>query len=109
MKAVARSGTGYLIAALTVAAVTLLGYRALHLNPTTVALAYLLGILTISATWGLRQAVFMSVVATLALNYYFLPPIGTFTIADPQNWIALFAFLVTAVTVSQLSDRKSVV
>ena len=105
MKAVARSGTGYLIAALTVAAVTLLGYRALHLNPTTVALAYLLGILTISATWGLRQAVFMSVVATLALNYYFLPPIGTFTIADPQNWIALFAFLVTAVTVSQLSER----
>jgi two-component system, OmpR family, sensor histidine kinase KdpD len=105
VKAVARSGTGYLIAALTVAAVTLIGYRGLHLNPTTVALAYLLGVLGISATWGLRQSVFMSMVAALALNYYFLPPIGTFTIADPQNWIALFAFLVTAVTVSQLSER----
>jgi len=105
VKAVARSGTGYLTAALVVAAIALVGYRWLHLNPTTVALAFLLTILGISATWGLRQAVFMSVVATLALNYYFLPPIGTFTIADPQNWIALIAFLITAVTVSQLSER----
>jgi two-component system, OmpR family, sensor histidine kinase KdpD len=47
----------------------------------------------------------MSVIATLAFNYFFLPPIGTFTISDPQNWIALFAFLVTAVTASELSER----
>ncbi len=65
----------------------------------------MLGILAISATWGLRQAVFMSVVATLAFDYFSLPPVGTFTIADPQNWIALFAFLVTAVAVSELSAR----
>ena len=94
-----------MIAALCVAGITLVGYRWLHLNPTTLALAYLLGVLGISASWGLRQAVFMSVIATLAFNYFFLPPIGTFTIADPQNWIALFAFLVTAVTASELSER----
>jgi two-component system, OmpR family, sensor histidine kinase KdpD len=41
----------------------------------------------------------------LAFNYFFLPPIGTFTIADPQNWIALFAFLVVSVLASQLSSR----
>ena len=105
MKAVARSGTGYLISVLSVVGITLVGYRWLHLNPTTIVLVFLLGVLGISATWGLRQAVFMSVIATLALNYYFLPPIGTFTIADPQNWIALFAFLVTALAVSQLSER----
>ena len=90
---------------LSVAAITLVGYRGFHLNPTTLALLYLLGILGISATWGLRQAVFMSVIATLAFNYFLLPPIGTFTISDPQNWIALFAFLVTAVTASELSER----
>ena len=39
----------------------------------------------------------MSVVAMLAFNYYFLPPVGTLTVADPQNWVALFAFLVVAV------------
>ncbi len=105
MTAAARSAYGYLTAALTVAGITLAGYRWLHLNPTTIALAFLLGILGISASWGLRQAVFMSVIATLAFNYYFLPPIGTFTIADPQNWIALFAFLVSAVTASELSAR----
>lgn len=47
----------------------------------------------------------MSVVAALAFNYFFLPPVGTFTIAEPQNWIALFAFLVTAVTASELAER----
>src|ERR1019366_3310272 len=34
-----------------------------------------------------------------------LPPVGTFTIADPQNWVALFAFLATAILAGQLSDR----
>jgi len=105
VNAAARSGYGYLFAALSIAGITLVGARWLHLNPTTVALAFLLSVLGISASWGLRQAVFMSVIATLAFNYYFLPPIGTFTIADPQNWIALFAFLVTAVTASELSAR----
>src|SRR5208283_5196108 len=81
------------------------GYRWLHLNPTTVALAFLLSVLGISASWGLRQAVFMSLIAALAFDYFFLPPIGTFTIADPQNWIALVAFLVTAGAVSELSAR----
>ena len=104
MKVAAKSGVGYLVAALSVTIITLAGYRWLHLNPTTVALAYLLGVLGISAYWGLRQAVFMSVIATLAFNYFFLPPIGTLTIADPQNWVALFAFLTTAITASELAE-----
>jgi two-component system sensor histidine kinase KdpD len=59
----------------------------------------------IASTWGLFQAVFVSVVATLSFNFFFLPPFGTFTIADPQNWIALLAFLITAVIASELSNR----
>jgi len=43
--------------------------------------------------------------ATIAYNFFFLPPVGTLTIADPQNWIALAAFLVTAVIGSQLAHR----
>ena len=90
---------------LSVAGIALVGVRWLHLNPTTIALAFVMGVLGISASWGLRQAVFMSVIATLAFDYFCLPPIGAFTIADPQNWIALFAFLITAVAVSELSAR----
>jgi len=81
-------------------------FRRIHVtNPTTVALTFLLTVLIVSTVWGLRVSVFMAVVATLAFNFYFLPPVGTFTIADPQNWVALFAFLVTAVIASQLSAR----
>lgn len=77
----------------------------LPVNPTTVALSFLLAILAVSTVWGIAVSVFMSVVAMLAFNYYFLPPVGTFTIADPQNWVALFAFLVVSVLASHLSTR----
>ncbi|HLJ42358.1 MAG TPA: ATP-binding protein [Candidatus Acidoferrales bacterium] len=76
-----------------------------EVNQTTVALSFLIAILAVSAVWGMAVSAFMSVAAMLAFNYFFLPPVGTLTIADPQNWIALFAFLVTAVVGSQLSGR----
>lgn len=72
-------------------------------SPTTVALALLLVVLGTATMARLRIAIVASVVAMLTLNFFFLPPIGTFTIADPQNWIALFAFLVVAVIASNLS------
>jgi two-component system, OmpR family, sensor histidine kinase KdpD len=96
---------GYAAAAFLAAGITFLYRVLLHVNPTTVALSFLVGVLAISATWGLRHAVLMAVIATLAFNYYFLPPTGSFTIADPQNWVALAAFLITAVVASKLSDR----
>ncbi len=77
----------------------------LHANPTTIGFTFLLAILIVSASWGLRYATFMAILATLSFNYFFLPPLYQFTIADPQNWFALFAFLFTAVVASQLSER----
>ncbi len=76
-----------------------------HVNATTVALALLLVVLGTALGWGSRPAVLASVLGMLCFNYFFLPPIGTLTIADPQNWTALAAFLVTAITVGQLSAR----
>ena len=105
VNALSRSIAGYITAAIAVVCVTFTFHKLIHVNPTTVALTFLLGVLAVSATWGLRHAVLMAVAATLAFNYYFLPPIGTFTIADPQNWVALVAFLVTAVVASQLAER----
>src|SRR5215469_12686799 len=81
-------------------------YRYTHrFNATTVAFTYLLAILGVSVVWGRWVSGFMSLAATLAYNYYFLPPIGTFTIADPQNWVALVTFLATSVLASDLSTR----
>jgi two-component system sensor histidine kinase KdpD len=74
-------------------------------NPTTVALTLLLLVLLLAAEWGLRYAIAVSVVATAAYNFFFLPPVGTFTINDPQNWLALFAFLFTGIVASRLAER----
>jgi two-component system sensor histidine kinase KdpD len=88
-----------------VAGIAFLYRQVLLVNQTTVALTLLLAILAVSAVWGMAVSVFMSVVAMLVFNYEFLPPVGTFTIADPQNWVALGAFLVTSIMGSQLSAR----
>lgn len=93
------------IAGLAVALIVLIYRKFVHTNPATVGFTFLLAILVISAAWGLRYAIFLSVAATLAYNFFFLPPVGTFTIADPQNWVALVAFLITAVIASQLAER----
>jgi two-component system, OmpR family, sensor histidine kinase KdpD len=87
-----------------IAVITAVDFR-LHVNHTTVALMFLVSVLLTSAYWGLRYAVVMAVGATAAFNFFFLPPVGTFTIADPQNWVALFAFLVTALVASNLAER----
>src|SRR5271163_3451216 len=93
---------GLVVAAIGV--ITATDFR-LHVNPTTVALTFLIAVLLVSAYWGLRYAVVLALGATGAFNFYFLPPIGTFRIADPQNWVALFAFLVTAIVASNLAER----
>jgi two-component system, OmpR family, sensor histidine kinase KdpD len=102
---VAGRGIGFVAAAILLASITFGYSKLLHVNQTTVALSFLLAILAVSAVWGMVVSIFMSVTAMLLFNYYFLPPIGTFTIADPQNWVALFAFLFTSIMGSQLAAR----
>ena len=74
-------------------------------NDTTVALTMLLLVLLLAGNWGLRYAVGASIAATGLFNYFFLPPVGTLTIADTRNWVALFAFLGTAIYASHLAAR----
>jgi two-component system sensor histidine kinase KdpD len=96
---------GFGVSLAIIAGISFFYRHLLHVNQTTVALSFLLAILAVSAVWGMAVSVFMSLAAVMAFNYFFLPPVGALTIADPQNWVALFAFLVTSITGSQLSSR----
>jgi K+-sensing histidine kinase KdpD len=83
--------------------VTLL-YRVLRVtNTTTVAVSYLLVVLLAAANARLWVAGLASVAAMLTFNFFFIAPVGTFTVADPQNWAALMAFLVVSLVASNLS------
>jgi two-component system sensor histidine kinase KdpD len=94
------------LASLAGVAATTAAYDTLvHVNPTTIALSYVVVILLIATTWGITESTAASLAAVLCFNFFFLPPIRTFTIADPQNWVALVAFLATAIVASQLSGR----
>jgi two-component system sensor histidine kinase KdpD len=87
-----------------VAGIAAFDYRVLHANSPTAAFSFLLLILALATRVGLKESILASVASMLAYNFLFLPPIGNLTIADPQNWVALFVFLVTAVTASHLSS-----
>jgi two-component system sensor histidine kinase KdpD len=95
----------YVAATAMVALTVLLYFRHLHVNTTTVALSLLIAILFASAWWGLRVSIYMSVLAALCFNFFFLPPFLTFTVSDSQNWVALLAFLTTGILASNLSNR----
>ncbi len=97
---------GYIVAVVVIAAsTTVLKVFGGHINPTTVALSLLLIVLFIATAWGSKPAVLASLLGVVSFNFFFLPPFGTFTIADPENWIAFVAFMITAVTAGQLSAR----
>jgi len=72
-------------------------------NETTVGFTFLLAILIASTVGGPGTAVVMSVAATLAFDYFFIPPINTWNITDYRDWVALSAFLITSVVGSTLS------
>ena len=92
------------VAGATIAAITLAFHFVLRLhNPTIAALTYLLLVLVTATRARLWIAVIASFVAVACLNYFFMPPVGTFTIADPQNWVALIVFLAVSIVASNLS------
>jgi two-component system sensor histidine kinase KdpD len=94
--------------AATVAAIvfmTLLFRTVAIVNATTVGFAYLIAILLVAASWGIRESVVASIVATVCLNYFYLPPVGTWAISDPENWVALASFLISSLIASELSNR----
>lgn len=72
-------------------------------NAGTVSTSYLMVVLVVAATSRLLVAIVTSIAAMLCLNFFFLPPIGNLTIAEPHNWVALFAFLAVSLVASHLS------
>jgi two-component system sensor histidine kinase KdpD len=94
------------VACVAIVALMVIGYsKLIPANATTVALTFLLAVLLVATVWGLAEAITTSIAAFLAFNFFFLPPVGTFSIEHPENLVALFTFLVVAITASQLSAR----
>jgi two-component system sensor histidine kinase KdpD len=94
------------LALLAVAAtVALLRLASPVANTTVVALCLVLVVLVVARALSRRAALAASLAGVLAFNFFFLPPIGTLTVADPLNWTALAVFLAVAVTVGELAAR----
>lgn len=103
------SPIGYVVSALLVAAFTLLAV-AVHSfgGLTNVALLYLVPVLVSASLYNARTGVFTGILSALAYNFFFLPPLYTFTIADPENVLTVVGFIVVAVVTSHLAARVRV-
>ena len=74
-------------------------------NPTVIALVLFTLVLFLAAWRGLAGGIVASVLATACLNFFFLPPLHTWTIEDPENWVALGCFLVASILAGRLVAR----
>jgi two-component system sensor histidine kinase KdpD len=88
-----------------IALATLAAFQ-LHVPLATAGFLYLLIVVIVSLMYGVWQATFVSLVAVSCLNYFFIPPILSFAVADERDWIALVSFQVCALLVSRLSSRE---
>jgi len=104
----ARWGTplGYTVTTAMVAAVTGAASALFHvLNLGNVALLYLLPVMAAASLYGLRTGLFAGLVSSLAYNFFFLPPVGTLSISNPENLVSVVVLLGIAVATSQLTAR----
>jgi two-component system sensor histidine kinase KdpD len=103
-----RQLAGYLVAALLAPLLTLglAGLRG-HLNLVSDVLVYLVAVVVVAVVGGFVPAVLLAVVGSLLLNYYFIPPIHQFTIAEANNALALGVFVVVALLVSSVVDTAA--
>lgn len=101
-----RTFAGYLTGLALPALLTLLLSHT-GLNLTTDALIFQLGVVAVALLGGAVSALLASVAASLLLNYYFIPPVHTFTVTEPNNVIALAVFAAVALTVSTVVDRAA--
>jgi two-component system, OmpR family, sensor histidine kinase KdpD len=77
-----------------------------HVPVLSLGVLYIFAVLPVAIVWGLGFAAGVAVLSMLALNFFFLPPLYTLTLADSRNWFALAVFLVTAIVVSELAARS---
>ena len=91
-------------AAAAAALAVALGLRQV-LGITSVALVFLTSVLVSAVTWGLWPSLLACLLSVLAYNFFFLPPLYAFTIADPENVVTLFFFAVVAIIASNLAAR----
>jgi len=97
---------GYAISALLIALITALGVCFSSLgNLTNLALLYLVPVIGAATLYGLRTGLFAGIASSLAYNFFFLPPLHSFTISDPANILTILVLLGVAIFTAQLAER----
>ncbi len=98
------SATQGLLGTLGLALLTFVGYR-LQINLATIVLLYLIVVVLVSLRGSFASSVFVSVVAVLCLQYFFVPPLFSIRVTDPLDVVASIVFLTTALVITRLMSK----
>jgi two-component system, OmpR family, sensor histidine kinase KdpD len=103
-----RQLAGYALAAVLCPLLTVV-LAALHgqLNLTSEVLAFLVAVIVVALVGGFVPAILVAIAGSLLLNYYFTPPVHTWTIAEANNALALAVFVAVGLIVSTVVDRAA--
>ena len=97
--------SGFVVAAASVAVATAAIYPLKAIAPAvSLSVVYMPAVLVVSAYWGLKLGLLTSLASATAFNFFHIPPVGRFTIADSRNWVALAAFTMIAAVVSTIAE-----
>jgi two-component system sensor histidine kinase KdpD len=96
----------YVAATALVCGISLVYPRLIHVNHITIALTFFLAVVVSAARSGMGVALYVAVLASLAFSYCFFPPVGSLANSDPQDWVAIFVFLGTAIIASHLLHTR---
>jgi two-component system sensor histidine kinase KdpD len=80
-----------------------IGFVLGQVNLANISMLYLLAVMATAVAFGRGPAIFASVVAFLVFDWFFVPPIHEFTVSDPDEWVSLLIFLLTATVTGQLA------
>ena len=102
-----RLASGLVASTIAVALVTAaIEFLKPHVPVLSLGVLYIFAVLPIAVAYGLPLAIVVSTASMLAFNWFHLPPVHTFTLADSENWFALAVYLCTAIVVSELAARS---
>src|SRR6266481_912234 len=95
---------GYAFALAAVALVSVfIGLVLGQVNLANASMLYLLAVMATAVAFGRGPAVFASITSFLVFDWFFVEPLHQFTVADPEEWVSLLFFLLTATVTGQLA------
>lgn len=93
------------LAATAAALFTTVGLELAHSGATASGMIFLVVVVVTATQAGLVVSIYSALLCALSFDYFFLPPIRTFILAGPQEWVSMFTFMISSLVAGRVAER----